>query len=247
MPQAVKKEDSPGESPDPSSMLISPKDRPVIIYRDQGQDLRVKFEPLKNLNCIWYKRYTDQNIRKQVIDLPDCGENNMSIQGGIIRFHKLTCQNTGIYELELCNAEKMNISMICSFGLLVKNTDINWKKVGISAGIGAGVTAGAAVIAAPIAIAAVGFGSAGVVGGSMAAAWQATIGNVALGSFFAGLQSAGAAGMGVAATGATAATGAAAGAGIGGAFSKLVKSDAQKKYEEDEHWMKDQLGITDEE
>lgn len=56
---------------------------------------------------------------------------------------------------------------------------------------------GAAVsIAAPyIALPLVGFGSSGVVAGSVAAAWQASIGNVVAGSAFAALQSAGVAGL----------------------------------------------------
>lgn len=43
-----------------------------------------------------------------------------------------------------------------------------------------------------------GFGSGGVIGGSLAAGAQAGIGNVVLGSIFATLQSAGAGGAGVA-------------------------------------------------
>ena len=61
-----------------------------------------------------------------------------------------------------------------------------------AAAIGGGILA---VVAAPVALAAAGFGSAGVAAGSAAAAWQASIGNVAAGSVFAACQSAGAAGM----------------------------------------------------
>ncbi|KAH7116866.1 hypothetical protein B0J11DRAFT_537743 [Dendryphion nanum] len=55
----------------------------------------------------------------------------------------------------------------------------------------------AAVVLAPVALAAVGFGAGGVVAGSVAAGMQAGIGNVAAGSAFAILQSAGAGGAGI--------------------------------------------------
>ena len=55
-----------------------------------------------------------------------------------------------------------------------------WKKIGKAAVITGGVIAGVALI--PISI---GFGTAGIVGGSIAAAIQAGIGNVAAGSLFA--------------------------------------------------------------
>ena len=55
-----------------------------------------------------------------------------------------------------------------------------WKKIGIGAAITGGVIASVALI--PIGI---GFGTAGVVGGSIAAGIQASIGNVAAGSIFA--------------------------------------------------------------
>ncbi len=51
-----------------------------------------------------------------------------------------------------------------------------------------------AVVAPFIVLHVIGFGVAGVVAGSLAAAWQATIGNVVAGSVFAILQSFGAAG-----------------------------------------------------
>ena len=51
-----------------------------------------------------------------------------------------------------------------------------------AAAIGCGTLA---VVAAPVALAAAGFGSAGVAAGSAAAAWQASIGNVAAGLAFA--------------------------------------------------------------
>lgn len=57
----------------------------------------------------------------------------------------------------------------------------------------AGGIASAAIggIAAPTVISAAGFGSLGPAAGTAAAAWQASIGNVAAGSLFATLQSAG--------------------------------------------------------
>ena len=54
-----------------------------------------------------------------------------------------------------------------------------------------------AAAAAPVVLPALGFGASGVVAGSVAAAWHGTIGNVAAGSLFASLQSAGAAGLAV--------------------------------------------------
>merc|ERR1711990_1121255 len=68
--------------------------------------------------------------------------------------------------------------------------------VGVAVVAGAGVT-----VLAPVAIAVAGFGSAGVAAGSLAAAWQASIGNVIGGSIFAGLQSAGAGAANVAGAG----------------------------------------------
>lgn len=57
------------------------------------------------------------------------------------------------------------------------------------------VTCGIAIVSAPLIIGAVGFGAGGVVAGSVAAAWQATIGNVVAGSLFATLQSVGVLGL----------------------------------------------------
>jgi len=76
------------------------------------------------------------------------------------------------------------------------------------------VVGGGAIIAAPIALTAIGFGSAGVVGGSIAAAWQASIGNVAAGSIFAACQSAGAVGISAATSAAIGSAGAAVGSGL---------------------------------
>ena len=78
-----------------------------------------------------------------------------------------------------------------------------------------------AVAAAPLALAAAGFGSAGVAAGSAAAAWQASIGNVAAGSFFASLQSAGAVGIAASTSAGVGAAGAAVGAGLGAAAEKI--------------------------
>lgn len=63
-------------------------------------------------------------------------------------------------------------------------------------GIGGAVVTGTALfVGAPLALSAAGFGAAGIAAGSAAAAWQATIGNVVLGSTFSALQAAGAAGV----------------------------------------------------
>ncbi|KAH7945797.1 hypothetical protein HPB49_015707 [Dermacentor silvarum] len=75
--------------------------------------------------------------------------------------------------------------------------------------IAAVVGAAGALVVAPAALAAVGFGAAGVTVGSMAAAAQATMGGfVAKGSVFALCQSWGAAGIPIVAKGAVATAGA---------------------------------------
>ncbi|KAH8925312.1 hypothetical protein BT69DRAFT_1332288 [Atractiella rhizophila] len=79
------------------------------------------------------------------------------------------------------------------------------------------VAGGALVLAAPTILSVVGFGAAGVVAGSTAAAVQSVIGNVAAGSLFAVAQSVGAAG--IATTTTTAATGV---VGVGGALLSLA-------------------------
>ena len=84
--------------------------------------------------------------------------------------------------------------------------------------VGIALAAGtAAPLMATAALGAAGFTAAGVVGGSLAAGWQATIGNVVAGSVFSALHSAGAAGVGwwsgAAAGAAAGATGSAAGTG----------------------------------
>lgn len=84
----------------------------------------------------------------------------------------------------------------------------------------------AVVCAAPMLV---GFGTGGIVAGSLAAAWQATIGNVAAGSAFATLQSLGATG--------TLATGAYGGAGVlglGALGNRLVGKSDKKTNEHDD-------------
>lgn len=76
------------------------------------------------------------------------------------------------------------------------------------------------MVAAPVALAAAGFTSSGVAAGSMAAAYQATLGGViAKGSVFAALQSFGAAGLPAMAQ----ATTAVAGAGVGGSLAAACR------------------------
>ena len=87
-----------------------------------------------------------------------------------------------------------------------------------AAAIGGGILA---VTAVPLALAAAGFGAAGVAAGSAASAWQVSIGNVAAGSFFAACQSAGAAGMAASTTVGVGAAGAAVGAGLAIAGEKI--------------------------
>ncbi|KAL1416262.1 hypothetical protein MTO96_006380 [Rhipicephalus appendiculatus] len=92
------------------------------------------------------------------------------------------------------------------------------KMAAIVAGVAALVGA-AAVVAAPVALAGIGFTSSGVAAGSMAAAYQATLGGfIAKGSVFAVLQSFGAAGIPAAVQGGIAAAGATVGGGITALF-----------------------------
>lgn len=99
-----------------------------------------------------------------------------------------------------------------------------WRKIGLGAAITGGVIAGVALL--PITL---GFGTAGIVGGSIAAGIQAAIGNVAAGSLFAVCTSLGMTGI----FASTAAVGAILGAGglaayIKGSFD--AKRDAQLIY-----------------
>ncbi len=63
--------------------------------------------------------------------------------------------------------------------------------------MGAGIAGalGASIVGASAGLTAAGFSTAGIAGGSMAAAWQSSIGAVAAGSTFATLQSLGASGV----------------------------------------------------
>ncbi|XP_022800233.1 interferon alpha-inducible protein 27-like protein 1 [Stylophora pistillata] len=78
----------------------------------------------------------------------------------------------------------------------IRAQDDGWCLVDYAMGIGGGAIA---VAAAPFALSAIGFTTAGVAVGSVAAGIQSAVygGAVASGSIFAGLQSAGAAGIGV--------------------------------------------------
>jgi hypothetical protein len=64
----------------------------------------------------------------------------------------------------------------------------------IDIGFGASAGLGTGTVIAATGLTAAGFTSAGIAGGSLAAAWQSSIGNVAAGSAFATLQSLGATG-----------------------------------------------------
>lgn len=86
-----------------------------------------------------------------------------------------------------------------------------------------------AVVAAPLAIAAAGFGSAGVVAGSLAASWQATMGGyVAASSLFATLQSVGVVGLSTAATASIGLGGAAVGGVTAGGIVALTNKNEKK-------------------
>ncbi|KAI1798529.1 hypothetical protein F4811DRAFT_548165 [Daldinia bambusicola] len=84
----------------------------------------------------------------------------------------------------------------------------------------AGVAVAAPALIAGPALAAAGFGASGIVGGSIAAGAQSAIGNVAAGSLFATLQSAGMAGYGAAAVNGVVQAG-----GILGVIGAVLKSD----------------------
>ena len=83
-------------------------------------------------------------------------------------------------------------------------------------------------VAVPVVLAMVGFGQAGVIAGSAAAGYQATLGGVVTaGSWFAAAQSVGAAGMGTAGVVAASAAGGVAGGAVGyslGAVGDAVSS-----------------------
>merc|ERR1712018_702002 len=112
--------------------------------------------------------------------------------------------------------------------IMVENK--TWKKIGI--GLGIGVAAGvAAPLAATAALGAAGFSAGGVVAGSMAAAWQASIGNVAAGSLFAMCQSVGTAGFAASTTTGVAAVGTGIGGLVGGLWpgGKKTNEEASEK------------------
>ena len=90
--------------------------------------------------------------------------------------------------------------------------------VAAALGVGVGVA-----VAGPLALAAAGFTPLGVAAGSAAAGWQAGIGNVVAGTWFAAAQSAGAAGV---AGSTSAAAGAAGGAACGAAGCGYMTSGA---------------------
>ncbi len=96
----------------------------------------------------------------------------------------------------------------------------------------AAIVGGTAVVGVAVAVAApwvilpaMGFGGNGIVAGSMAAAWQASIGNVAAGSAFAAMQSAGVAGVSTAASAGLATAGATVGAAVGAAGGAAMAED----------------------
>ncbi|XP_077526215.1 uncharacterized protein LOC144138035 [Haemaphysalis longicornis] len=100
------------------------------------------------------------------------------------------------------------------------------KYCAVAAGTGLAVGVGA-VVAAPIALAAAGFGTGGVVAGSLAAVIQSSIGNVVAGSAFAALQSWGAVGIPLAAQATFGTVGASMGGALGALGVKLSGRRAQ--------------------
>ncbi|CAM1505409.1 Fc.00g110460.m01.CDS01 [Cosmosporella sp. VM-42] len=95
-------------------------------------------------------------------------------------------------------------------------------------GAGAAMCLGPGLIAAPI-LGGLGFGAGGIVGGSIAAALQSSMGSVAAGGLFATLQSAGAGGYGAATV-----YGAIQAGGIGLAAAGAASSQRKKKKREEE-------------
>jgi len=99
---------------------------------------------------------------------------------------------------------------------------INYKRAALLGAAGATT----AIMAAPLVISGIGFGSAGILAGSYAASWMSAAalaggGSVVKGSTIAILQSVGAAGMGATGTAVAGATGAAGALGSSAAYSKL--------------------------
>jgi len=89
-------------------------------------------------------------------------------------------------------------------------------------------SAGVFVLGANVGLSVLGFTTAGIQAGSIAAAWMSSLGSVSGGSLFAMLQSAGVVGFGVAATGGLVIVGGAVG-GIGFGVYKLVTRDRHVK------------------
>ena len=104
----------------------------------------------------------------------------------------------------------------------------------IGAAIGTAIGAAVAVVAAPIAIAAVGFGAGGIAAGSIAASMMSSAaiangGAIAAGSLVAVLQSIGAVGMGAGVAAGVAAAGAGVGAAVGGGVGVATDMMAGKE------------------
>ena len=102
----------------------------------------------------------------------------------------------------------------------------------IGAAIGAVVSGAVMVVAAPLALAAVGFGTSGVAAGSLAAAIQSNVygsGTYGVFSVFSVLQSWGAAGIPASTVAAVTGTGAAAGGVAGGVSSKSSEAAVEEE------------------
>ena len=99
----------------------------------------------------------------------------------------------------------------------------------IGAAIGAVVSGAVMVVAAPLALAAVGFGTSGVAAGSLAAAIQSIVFGPWTYSVFSVLQSWGAAGIPASTVAAVTGTGAAAGGVAGGVSSKSSKAAVEEE------------------
>ncbi|KAH7098497.1 hypothetical protein BKA62DRAFT_367528 [Auriculariales sp. MPI-PUGE-AT-0066] len=105
-----------------------------------------------------------------------------------------------VYALEYLrvtgNDDELDVEGEDPFGHLFKREPASWAKRNPwkSAIATTVVTTGAIMVAGPVVLPIFGFTTAGVAAGSAAAGWQAAIGNVARGSIFAALQSAGAVG-----------------------------------------------------
>ena len=137
----------------------------------------------------------------------------------------IVCPKCGSHDVEIvqclavnCTDQKQGTSNDTNKKEETKNDNDKKQESGFN--LSRALLIGGAVVAAPcLAASAVGFGTAGIVGGSVAAGIQSTIGNVAAGSLFATMQSLGATGSfvyGATAGSATAAAGFAMGRKEGG-------------------------------